>query len=105
MSYDRNADVVLVGRLADLNNDIDAFATGILADSHTPHEQILFALRLVRIAELLKARAEGIDTSTHTEGMVVEGEATTSQTAGDTTADNAIANQKPEHDEHDDGQQ
>ncbi len=94
MNYDRGADVLLVAHLADLNNDMDKFSTGILADSLTPHEQIQFAIRLVRVAEMLKVRS-GWEPPPMVEGTVVD-EATDDQAA--TGIDAAAPNAEPDND-------
>ncbi|WP_254710442.1 hypothetical protein [Streptomyces lunaelactis] len=57
----------IVRQLKDINNDAGAFVAGVLSDDISRDDQIVFALRLVRLAEQIKERADS------TAGMVIEG--------------------------------
>ncbi|GLZ30652.1 hypothetical protein Lesp02_28410 [Lentzea sp. NBRC 105346] len=57
----------IVRQLKDINNDAGQFVAGILSDDISKEDQITFALRLVRLAEHIKERADS------TAGMVIEG--------------------------------
>lgn len=54
-------------QLKDINDDAGEFVTGVLSDDISREDQIVFALRLVRLAEHIKQRADS------TAGMVIEG--------------------------------
>ncbi|WP_410641225.1 hypothetical protein [Amycolatopsis sp. lyj-346] len=54
-------------QLKDINNDAGAFVADVLSDDISRDDQIVFALRLVRLAERIKQRADS------TAGMVIEG--------------------------------
>lgn len=57
----------IVRQLKDINNDTGQFVAGMLSDDISREDQITFALRLVRLAEHIKQRADS------TAGMVIEG--------------------------------
>jgi hypothetical protein len=60
-------DMSIARQLKDINNDAGAFVAGVLSDDVSRDDQIVFALRLVRLAEHIKQRADS------TAGMVIEG--------------------------------
>jgi hypothetical protein len=63
----RDLSMDIVRQLKDINNDTGQFVAGILSDDISREDQITFALRLVRLAEHIKERAQS------TAGMVIEG--------------------------------
>ncbi|SCF71856.1 MULTISPECIES: hypothetical protein [unclassified Streptomyces] len=63
----RDLNMGIVQQLKDITGDTGQFVAGILSDHISRDEQITFALRLVRLAEHIKQRAESAA------GMVVEG--------------------------------
>lgn len=63
----RDLSMGIVQQLKDITGDAGAFVAGVLYDDISQDEQITFALRLVRLAEHIKQRAED------TAGMVIEG--------------------------------
>ena len=63
----RDLNMGIVQQLKDITGDTGQFVAGILSDDISQDEQIIFALRLVRLAEHIKQRAES------TAEMVVEG--------------------------------
>jgi hypothetical protein len=63
----RDLSMVIAQQLKEINKDAGAFVAGLLSDDISPDDQITFALRLVRLAEHIKQRADS------TAGMVVEG--------------------------------
>lgn len=63
----RDLGMSIVRQLKDINNDAGQFVAGVLSDDISKEDQITFALRLVRLAEHIKERADS------TAGMVIEG--------------------------------
>ncbi|MBX7268810.1 hypothetical protein KIF24_24175 [Micromonospora sp. Llam7] len=63
--------MAILRELKDISNASGEFVTGILEDSLTYDEQINFALRLVRLAEQIKARADR--TPVVVDGEVING--------------------------------
>jgi hypothetical protein len=60
-------DMSIAQQLKTITGDAGAFVAGILSDDVSRDDQIVFALRLVRLAEHIKERAGS------TAGMVIEG--------------------------------
>ncbi|HEY6422433.1 MAG TPA: hypothetical protein VIY28_04130 [Pseudonocardiaceae bacterium] len=63
----RDLNMAIVQQLKEINKHMGAFVAGVLSDDISKENQIAFALRLVRLAEFIKDRADG------TVGMVIEG--------------------------------
>jgi hypothetical protein len=63
----RDLGMGIVRQLKDISGDAGQFVAGILSDDISKEDQINFALRLVRLAEHIKQRADS------TAGMVIEG--------------------------------
>lgn len=57
--------MAIAQQLKAINNDAGAFVAGVLSDDISRDDQIVFALRLVRLAEHIKERADS------TAGMVI----------------------------------
>ncbi|WP_018686971.1 hypothetical protein [Actinokineospora enzanensis] len=63
----RDLSMAIVQQLKGINTDAGQFVAGLLSDDISREDQIVFALRLVRLAEHIKQRADS------TAGMVIEG--------------------------------
>jgi hypothetical protein len=59
--------MAIAQQLKAITGDAGAFVAGVLSDDISRDDQIVFALRLVRLAEHIKERADS------TAGMVIEG--------------------------------
>jgi hypothetical protein len=65
---DHDETMSILRELKDISNATGDFVAGVLGDSLSYEEQVTFALRLVRLAERIKDRAD------RTPVMVVEGD-------------------------------